>query len=78
MSDFQENCITLSHQDKKLEAVFIHQPIIDAKQAKEYENFVEQTCGALQKFLENSDFPQDKHDKQTKNDSIVNEIGPEE
>jgi hypothetical protein len=57
MSDFQENCVTLTHEDKKLEAVFIRQPMTDAKQAKEYENFVEQMRGALQKFLENSNFP---------------------
>lgn len=68
MNDFETNSVTMTHQDKKLEAVFIHQPITDAKRAKEYENFVEQMPGALQKFLENSDFPQDKHDKQTESD----------
>jgi len=72
MNDFQEKCITLTHQDKKLEVVFINQPITDAKQAKEYENFVEQMHGAFQKFLENSDFFQDKQDKKTEN-SVTDE-----
>jgi hypothetical protein len=78
MSDFQEKHITLTHEDKKLEAVFIRQPMIDARQAKEYEGFVEQMHGALQKFLESSDFFQDKQDKEAKNDDVVDEIDPKE
>lgn len=54
MNDFKEKHITLTHQGKKLEAVFSHQAITHTKQAKEYENFVEQMQGAFQKFLESS------------------------
>lgn len=78
MSDFQEKHITLTHENKKLEAVFIRQPMTDAKQAKEYEGFLEQMHGALQKFLESSDFFQDRQDKEAKNDDVVDDIDPKE
>jgi hypothetical protein len=78
MSDFQENSIRMAHQNKKLEAIFIHQPIADAKQVKGYENFVEQMRGALQKSLESSDLFEEENTKPAKIDSAVKEIDPTE
>lgn len=55
MKNFQETHLKLSHQDKELEAVFVHQPMDDEKQNKKYKNFIEEMHMILQKFMEKSD-----------------------
>lgn len=62
MKKYQEEHMLFTHQDRKLEAVFVHQPTDDAKRAKEMSDFFAQMQCAFQKFVETSDFFKDELD----------------
>lgn len=63
MKDCEEEHMLFTHQDRKLEAVFIHRPETDTKRAKELSDFFIQMQGAFQRFIETSDYFNEKTDK---------------
>ena len=68
MKEFQEEHMLFTHQDRKLEAVFIHRPTADTKRTKEMSDFFAQLQCAFQKFIETSDYFKEELDNREEKD----------
>ena len=68
MKEYQEEHMLFTHEDRTLEAVFVHQPTDDAKRAKEMSDFFAQMQCAFQKFVETSDYFKDELDNREERD----------